>query len=183
MTTYSLLIRLGALTLVFFALLGVYGFLFAHISSQSAVAASLGSQIAQQTKTTSRVAEAKAQLDQLSTQQAAIHQYFVSTNDVVPFLESLQTTGKYFNANVEVASVSAVPGSPFGHLDLSLKITGSFNAVLRTVGTIEYQPYDTHISMLTLDTPATNSASSSPSWTATLGVEVGTQDASTTPST
>jgi hypothetical protein len=178
MNTYTLLIRFGAVTLIFFVLLGGYGYWYTNVSAKSGSVVNLTSQIAQQTRATSRVAAAKAELDTLAKDQAAINQYFVSTNNVVPFLESLQTTGTYFGSTVTVASVSAVPGTRYGHLELSLKIVGPFNAVMRTIGAVEYQSYDTEIQSLTFDTPQQGTNASSTVWTAAMQVNVGTQSAS-----
>jgi len=175
MTTYRLLIRLGAAALIFIIAVVGYGVWYAMVEGQSAAATDLANQIAQKRTDTSRAAIAKTQLTSLAADQATINQYFVSTDGVVPFLEGLQQTGTYFGANLQVVSVSAVPGKPYGHLDLSIKIVGPFNAVMRTIGAIEYEPYNTAIKGVTFNTDQQASTATTPTWTATMTVSVGTE--------
>jgi Tfp pilus assembly protein PilO len=161
--------------IVLMAVMGAYFFWYMAVQAKVTQTATLAQQIQTQTMATSRVQEAKNQLKVLDSDQATINQYYISTNDVVPFLEKLQATGKFLNANVEVVSVSANPGTPTGQLDLSVKITGSFDAVARTLGSIEYSPYDISLMSLTFDTlNSQNVGSSSPSWTAEATYTIGT---------
>jgi len=127
-----------------------------------------------------RSAVAKSELASLSTDQSSMQQYFVSTSDVVPFLQQLQTTGSYLGSNVQVVSVSATPGTPYGTLSLALTIAGSFNSVMRTLGSIEYGPYDTTIDTLTFSAPS-SSGSTTPQWTANALFTVGTEVSSQVP--
>ena len=159
-----------------------YAFFYSEIGTQSVKVATIDQEIATKTKAASSEAVAKSELNSLTSEEAAINQYFISTNDVVPFLEQLQKTGKYFGANVTVQSVSATPGTPYGQLGLALTITGTFDAVLRTIGAIEYGPYDTTVSTLNFATTANGVASSSPTWIANTTFIVGAQTGSTTPS-
>jgi len=159
----------------------LYSVWYGVVSAESAHAAQLEQQLTQKNQTSAQIAKAKTELVSLASDETTINQYFVSTNNVVPFLEQLQSTGKYLGSNVQVASVSATPGTPYGHLSLSLSITGSFNAVLRTIGAIEYGPYDTTVTTLTFDsTDNGNSTSTSQVWTANGIFLVGTQTASST---
>jgi hypothetical protein len=101
----------------------------------------------------------------------------------VPFLEQLTATGKYLGSNVNVVSVSASPSGAYEKLNLAVTITGSFNSVLRTIGAIEYGPYDTSISSLSFDAPVTGSVgSSSPQWTATALFMIGAQNSASSSS-
>ena len=166
--------------------IGGYVFWYSIVTAKSAEASTLQSQITTQSNTATQTAQAKVELAQLTSQEATINQYFVQTNNVVPFLEQLQSIGKFLGADVQVASVSAVPGTPYGHLDLSLSITGSFDAVSRTVGAIEYEPYDTTITSfaLTVTSNAGGTGSTSPQWTAATEFSIGAQtgtSSSTTP--
>jgi hypothetical protein len=87
----------------------------------------------------------------------------------------LQSTGTYLKSNVQVVSVSATPGTPTGVLDLSLKIDGTFDSVARTLGAIEYGPYDITITSLTFDTnPSSVTATTEPQWSAAATYTVGT---------
>ena len=159
--------------------LGAYGYVYNRVSARSVQANTLSQQIKNQNDATVKAALAQTELTQLSTQQAAITQYFISTSDVVPFIEKIQAIGKFLGADVQVVSVAAAPASPYGHLNLSVSITGTFNAVAKTVGAIEYQPYNTSITSLSLSTtnPAntgtTTATSTLLTWNAAVVFSVG----------
>jgi Tfp pilus assembly protein PilO len=181
----SSFIRLGIFSALLVAACVGYGVCYAMVSAESAQASTLANQISSQNNAATELVKAKSETMQLSTQQATIDQYFVSTNNIVPFLEQLQSIGKYLGSDVEVSSVAATPGTPYGEITLALTINGSFTAVARTIGAIEYQPYNVTLTSLTLSAvPGGDStASSSPAWTAaaafTVGAETGTPATST----
>jgi hypothetical protein len=151
---------------------------YGTITNESAQATQIAGEIKAKTDDTARAAAAKVELAALSTDQSSLQQYFVSTSNVVPFLEQLQSAGSYLGSKVQIASVSATPGTPYGQLSLSLSIAGSFNSVMRTLGSIEYGSYDTEISSLSLDAPVTTTGaatSASPQWTANAVFSIGTE--------
>ncbi len=180
MSNKSMIRLLGAIVLLVLVLVG-YGFWYAAVSRESEQAGVLEAKIAEQNDIAAKSVQAKTELTLLTTQGATIDQYFVQTNDLVPFLEQIQSLGKFLGTSVQVASVSAVPGSPYGHLNLSLSISGSFDSVVRTVGALEYQPYGVSINTLTLSTSANPNASAttSPQWNATTMLTIGAQTGST----
>jgi hypothetical protein len=158
----------------------LYGAWYARVGDESARAVALGGKIQDAKQSGARVIEAKKELEKASADEAAIRGYFVSTADVVPFLESMQSTGSRFGTQVEVASVSSDAAKPHARLALSLRITGTFDGVERTLGAIEYQPYDTVVQTLTLDTPE-GQGGAVPQWTAAVTLSVGTIDIATAP--
>lgn len=165
--------------LVFIGALSVYGTWYAAIGKESANAVSLQSQIQAKTETEANAQAAKSQLAKALSDQANITGYFVSTNDIVSYLGALQNTGTKYGAKVEVESVTSQPAQPHTLLQLALRITGPFNSVERTLGAIEYEPYDTTVTTVTLDTPG---GAGTPQWTAAVTMNVGTVDATSTPS-
>ncbi|CAN5714080.1 hypothetical protein BH11PAT2_BH11PAT2_09020 [soil metagenome] len=170
------LLAIVALIIAFSA----YGVWYATVSKKSAEAASLASQIQTKHQDSQRVQEAKDQLQKISAQESLVNGYFVATSDVVPFLESLQSTGKSLGSTVQVVSVSADPGKPHSHLNLSLSITGPFDSVVRTLGALEYSPYDAAVQNLTLDTPQTGSGKAA-QWTAAATLLIGTTETAQVP--
>ena len=174
MSNKALIRLIGSVILLVLIVIG-YGFWYSIVTAESVQAGSLLTKIADQTDATAKIAQAKSQLIQLSTQEATVDQYFVETNDLVPFLEQLQASGKFLGTNVQVASVSAAPGDPYGNLSLSLSITGSFDAVVRTIGSIEYEPFNIKITSLSLNTSSAlgTATTSSPQWTANASFSVG----------
>lgn len=171
-----LLVACSALGLVLVA----YTFWYGAVGSVSAHAAALANEIAMKSENTTRIAAAKTTLASLAVDEQAVHGYFVSAGDIVPFLEHLESTGRALGAKIEVVSVGAEPATPREHLRLSLKLSGSFDAVLRSLGAIEYAPYDVTLTTLTLDTipPAGGGRAV---WNAAAVFSVGTRTASSTP--
>jgi len=159
---------------VFVAALGVYGIWYSLVGKSSVEAAALSEEIRTKSQDSARVAAAKVALESLAEDEAAMRAYLVREQDIVPFLSTLEDTGASLGSSVEVVSVSADSKGERSQIQLSLKITGSFDAVLRTLGAIEYGPYDSAIQSVTFDTvPAEGGAAGS--WTAAATFTLGTQ--------
>lgn len=151
-----------------------YAAWYGRVGKESADALALAGQIQQRTQGQARAEQAKGALEKAVAEESAIRGYFVNTSDVVSFLESLQSTGAARGAKVEVVSVSSEPAKPHAVIVLALRVTGTFDSVLRTLGAIEYQPYDTALTNVTLDTSTANGAV--PQWQAAATVSIGTSD-------
>jgi Tfp pilus assembly protein PilO len=172
---FHLVFALAVLVLV----LAGYGIWYSMLVQKSSEASSLVAQIAQQNNTSSKTAKAATELAQLSTQEASINQYFVATNNIVPFLNQMQAIGTFLGAKISVGSVSATPATattPYGQVTLSLNITGSFDSVARTIGAIEYTPYDTTLTSLSFTKMAYSSISAGADT-----AEASTSNSTTTP--
>ncbi len=151
-----------------------YGAWYGQVGKVSSDAISFATQIQERRQNQASAQEAKEQLESALVDEASITGYFVDTDDVVDFLGSLQATGNAQGAKVEVVSVSAEPARPHGVLVLALRITGTFDSVLRTLGAIEYQPYDTTLMGLTLDT--TDGGAAARQWEAAATLRVGNSE-------
>ncbi len=169
----ALLIQLALAVLLIGVLGAGYAFWYLSVERLSDSARGLGQDIQEKTEDASRIRAAQAELATLAASEAEVGQYFVSTGNIVGFLEELQKTGAGLGAKVEVVSVASDDSTSPGHLTLALKITGSFDAVLRTLGAMEYGPYDSALQSLTFDTPA--GSATSDGWTAAAVFIVGTQ--------
>jgi Tfp pilus assembly protein PilO len=174
------LIPLIGSILLFLAVIAAYSFEYSLIGTQSAKAAQLTKSISQKTQASANIAIARSQLASLRTQEAAIDQYFISTTDIVPFLEQLASIGNHLGSTVTVASVAATPGTPYGQLNLSLQVVGSFDAVMRTLGAIEFGPYATTISNLSLSA-SQESPTAAAKWTAVGVFTVGSHTTTAPP--
>lgn len=166
----QLVIALAVLASVF----GAYGFWYSLVGKSSVEAAALSEEIRTKSQDSARVAAAKVALESLAEDEAAMRAYLVREKDIVSFLGTLEDTGTSLGSSVEVASVSANSQGERSQIQLSLKITGSFDAVLRTLGAIEYGPYDSAIQSVTFDTVPVDGAAS-PAWTAVATFTLGTQ--------
>ncbi|MFA6519368.1 MAG: hypothetical protein WCT41_00895 [Candidatus Paceibacterota bacterium] len=127
-----------------------YGMWYAAISAKSASVAALQNQIDTKTETVNRIAAARATLANVASDESVVQNYFVPEAGVVSFIDALETSGKTLGSTVSVQSVgtSGTPAKP--SLELALSVKGTFDAVMRTVGSIEYAPYDLSISSLTI---------------------------------
>lgn len=154
-----------------------YMYWYHLLTVANAHVAELDSEIVAQNALTMSSASAESELENLAGARSDIEGYFVVTDNIVSFLEALQSLGKRLGTDITVASVTA-GSTPRPHIDLALTATGSFAAVMRTVGAIEFSPYDISVSTLTLSTVTTDQKAT---WTAALTLVVGT--ASSTPHT
>lgn len=170
------LIQLSIALALLASVLGAYGFWYASVGKSSVEAAALSEAIRTKSQDSARVAAAKVALESLSEDEAAMRAYLVREQDIVPFLGTLEQTGTTLGATVEVVSVSTERKNERSQIQLSLKITGSFDAVLRTLGAIEYGPYDSAIQSVTFDT-VPSEAGAATSWTAAATFILGTQTA------
>lgn len=144
------LFHLAAALMVALVTLVGYGFWYAAIADESTVVANLQNQIIAKTETMSRIVSARAELAEISGDETAVQSYFVLGTDVVAFIDGLEAQGKAQGTVVNVLSVSAGSEGTQPIFVLSLAIKGTFDAVMRTVGAIEYAPYDLSISELSL---------------------------------
>ncbi len=123
-----------------------YWMWYTVISNKSADVAGIQSQITAKTETISRIALARSALSGIEKDENIVRSYFVSEEMVVSFINDLEMRGKAQGTGVEVISVSTKIVGERPTLLLSLSINGTFDSVLRTVGVIEYAPYDISIS-------------------------------------
>lgn len=151
------------------------------VSDMSVVMANLESKIQEKKMASENISTAKTALARFENSEALITNYFVPEEGIVPFINELETRGRSLGAAVTVASVSSKGVTGQSEFALSLKVAGTFDAVMRTVGVIEYAPYAVTISKLSLDEDEKNT------WRATIELTVGsvptvgTTPSSTTP--
>lgn len=155
-----------------------YGIWYSAVSNKSQAVADLQARIDDAQKNVNRIAKARAVLAQIATDEAKVKSYFVPESGIVGFIDMLEARGQGENASVSVLSV-ATGGSPSKPvLLLTVSLEGTFDAVMRTIGSIEYAPYAVSISSLSV------ASADAPSWHATLSLVVGSvpvRSATTTP--
>lgn len=167
------------IALVLFALSSAgYVFAYQSMSNESAEAIDLQGQIRTKSAETTRAAEARGQLEKIAEDESVVNVHQVAPSDIVSFLTALQNAGAGVGSTVTVNSVAADPASKAApRLTLMLSIAGSFEAVSRTLGSIEYGPYDTQLTSLTV---ASAPVASSTAWSANATLSVGMLNASST---
>lgn len=154
-----------------------YGFWFSVIAGESAVVAGLQNQIDTNMETAGRVAAARTTLAEIAGDESAVRNYFVQETEVVSFIDNLEARARAQTAVVKVLSVSAGNSSKRPAFILILAVSGTFDAVMRTVGATEYAPYDLSISKLSLNKEGKNK------WSANLELTVGSVPAGAATST
>ncbi|MBI2025451.1 hypothetical protein HYT04_01530 [Candidatus Kaiserbacteria bacterium] len=159
------------------ASLAVYGFWYSAIAGRSAAVADLQSQIDNRMEAAGRVAAARTALAEIAGDESAVQNYFVPETGVVPFIDNLEARALARGTAMKVLSVSVGNSAKKPTLVLSFSIRGTFDAVMRTVGAIEYAPYDISVSRLSLVKEEKSS------WNATLELIVGSVPASVATST
>lgn len=149
--TRSPFLPLGLAIIV--ALAAVMGYLFWHraVVDASANAALLAGEVALKSGVLSESASARSALAALSDDEDFMERLLLSTEDLVPFLEELEASGSDYGASVSVVSVSDAEGE--GRIRVAFSIEGSFDAVMRTLGTVEYAEHASAVRNVTLDTP------------------------------
>ena len=127
------------------ATFATYGVWYHTISTASSRVAQLQDQIDAKTRAADHVAVARATLAQIAGDEAAVQNHFVPESAIVPFIDVLESIGRAEQAKMDVRSVATGANPKQPSLVLTLTIDGTFDAVMRTVGTIEYAPYDLSI--------------------------------------
>ena len=130
---------------LWFAALGfaiaLYGAWYSAVGDMSTQAAELESKIADRTQAAERANSAKAILAKVAASEALLNTYFVPASKIVDFIDETQQLGRDLGTSVTVLSVSEGDSKTIPTLILTLSVKGSFDAVTRTLGAIEYAPY------------------------------------------
>lgn len=160
---------LAALALIL-ALL-TYAAFWSAVAGAKAAVSRLSLQIQAQSVELVRLSSARDRLAALGSLSDTIDGYFVPESDVVSFINELQARGGAVGASVQIASVAAIPASGDAHtgLSIALAISGSFDEVLRALGSIEYAPHDLRVTQVTVA-----ESSDKKTWIADATVLVGT---------
>lgn len=134
-------VHLGISVLVLAAAAGAYAFGYLQVTNAKQEAANLASAIAAREAEQERGASARSRLAEVAADEEFLASRLVADADIVAFLEGLEGAGDEFGAIVKVASVSGDSAAADGRITLALSIEGSFAAVMKTLGVIEYGPY------------------------------------------
>lgn len=154
-----LLIHLGFSILVCVSSVGAYWLWNQMLVKENTEFVSVGAQIDAKSMEIARASATKNELKNLSADQNDVEGYFLSAGDIVSFLEHLEKTGPTLNSTVSVLSVGTDQGSGSpSQLKVTVKIAGTFESVMKTLGVIEYGPYDISIADMTLGSASNTGA-------------------------
>jgi hypothetical protein len=141
---------------------------YAEVSKKSSAVAQLESQIVAANDNVGRIASANAALAEISGDEAKVKGYFVSESGVVPLITDLESLGAAQKAVIKVLSVSTAGSAAQSALVLDLSIRGTFDAVMRAMGAVEFAPYDVTLTRFSVQQDVTKDA-----WHADLTLSVG----------
>lgn len=144
-----------------------YGFWYATVSHKSVAVSKLQNQVDTKTKTADRIASARTVLSEVDNSEATIKSYFITETGVVSFINDLKEYARAQNTDITVLSVSSGKSGTQHILTFSLTVDGNFDAVMRTIGVIEYAPYNLSISKLSINKGEAND------WGANIEIIVG----------
>jgi len=177
-----LLLSFGVSLLILVGMSVTYAGLYYLLSQSTDRATLLTQEVGSKTAELVRATNVHEALSSLTRDEDALNQYLIGKEDIVTFLEGIQSVGKPFGASVDVLSVSNDVASGHQRINLSLTVTGTFDAVMRTLGLIEYGPYDSVINNVTLNSAGVDAKKNS-LWTAAVTASVGMKSVSSATST
>jgi len=125
-----------------------YGFWHSIIANKSIAVENMQNQIDTKIEMVDRIASARTTLADVSGSEIAIQSYFIAETEIVSFIDTLEAYARAQNATMKVLSVSTSKAGTQPTLAFLLTINGTFDAIMRTVGTIEYAPYNLSIAKL-----------------------------------
>jgi hypothetical protein len=148
--------------------IGAYAYGYAYVADESARAAELSMNIDTKKATVDRASFIKAALLKLGEDEARIKNYFVS-EDIGAFVSGLEEIGKSLGVQVAITSVGEGKDSGRPVLLVAMRMQGTFDAILRTMGAIEYAPYAITVNNANVSSVGGEEAP----WSATVTLMVG----------
>lgn len=132
-------------------IVGVAGTVLAYkeLTRIQTASVQISEEIAHQTAQEERTARVRSRLEQLGHDEELIQSHLVAVDDVVPFLQHIEGVGSDNGALLEVVSVSNTASE--GYVRISIKVNGTFSAVMRTLGALEYDSYAISINSISID--------------------------------
>lgn len=170
----SSLLHLSVWILICIVMIVGHGFWYSIIVNKNSTVASLQNQIDTKTETAKRVISERTALSEISSYESVVQNYFVPETRVVSFIDELETRARAQSAVMKVLSVSVGDAKKRPTLVFSVTVSGAFDALMRTLGVIEYAPYDISISKLSIVKDGRND------WHANMELIVGSMPSSPT---
>ena len=109
-------------------------------------------------------------IKEIDLEKKSIESHFVSSKDVVPFLDFFEQSALKVNAETEVSSVS-VPIENDSIL-VDLKTKGSFESLYKYITLLENAPYELEISSFVLSKENSNVLTGNIAWSLSLKIKL-----------
>jgi hypothetical protein len=125
------------------ASVGAYGALLYYTNYLRGSTSELSASIEVELKKDEQLRLTSELLEDLSEEEAAITSRFVPADDVVPFIELIEASGRDAGVALEVVSVSIAPEKEPSHewLAIALKADGSWQGLAHFLMLLETMPY------------------------------------------
>jgi archaellum component FlaF (FlaF/FlaG flagellin family) len=117
---------------------GAYAATFISMSKLQERSFSLAEEIHASLDKEARISRAERTLTLINSQEKTVHEYLVSDDTVVDFLEILEGIEERTNAQIDIVSVAASAAKD--GFTVNLTVEGSFKKVMQTLGAIEQLP-------------------------------------------
>ncbi len=154
--------------------LGAYAWWYSYVAQTSKEVMLLKEEIAQKSETALRLRAAQAALKNLEEDERKITAHFLETENLVSFLEGIQNEASALETKLSIVSVSEGGDvqNPFIKIDMTAE--GTYDAIIRTMGTIEHMPYALMLTEATITRAREieEGGASIPTWSATLSLRV-----------
>ncbi len=154
-----------------------YVFWYTAVANKSVAVADLQDQINAKTDASMRIAAARSALAEIAGDESLVQSYFVPETGVVSFIDNLETLAQTQAASLKVLSVSTGGTTSNPVFLFTVSIDGTFDSVMRTIGAIEYAPYDISVTGLSVEKFGKDA------WHADLKLIIGSMPASEATST
>lgn len=142
--------HLGIVSVLCISTLGGYAFMYQMISDKSVALSEIENQIQEKDVAEASITIARSSLSRLEDEEVLVQGYFVPETNVVSLINDLEALGRSEGAVVGVVSVSKKTVGTHPAFGLNLSISGTFDAVMRTIGAIEFGPRETTVSTLSV---------------------------------
>ncbi len=127
----------------------LFGYLFYNVRAESQSVSELSAQIEQLSNEESTSSTLKHSVAVTEGDSSKLNSYFVSSDNVVSFINSMEALG--VNVGSDVSTTSIDPGKDSSTLTFNIVAKGSFSSVSRFVTLLENVPYQVRIQKLDLE--------------------------------
>lgn len=137
--TLQLIIIFGILNIAF---LSLYVFAYFYIQGKMIAVAEIKQEVNTIREENEQLANLTSVIRQIESDQAQLRSYFVEQNDIIIFLEELESLGDVTGAVVEVKTIEEIEGDgTYGNqLDLNVTAQGSWEEVYHFLTLLENFP-------------------------------------------
>jgi hypothetical protein len=152
--SHNLFLVMAICVMLFVGALYIYMY---HVVDKAVIAAlQARDTVKLETLNTNQQKEVARIYEETSVERARLNEFFIPKDNVVSFIEALESMGTTTGSRIHIASIAsdnldaALPGAT-GNVRVNLVVSGSWSSVLRTLQLAELLPYKSSIQNVKLD--------------------------------